>query len=58
MEHTACCSVAGQSAAGLLTVVFTVLPRIAPESPICRPVVHRATAIPSRRNCRPTLRTP
>jgi hypothetical protein len=48
-------------AAGLLTVVFTGLPRIAPASPICfisRAVVQRATATPSRRNCRQTLRTP
>ena len=50
-----------QGAAGLPIVVFIALPRIAPDSPICRisrAVVQRATAIPSRPSYRQTLRTP
>jgi hypothetical protein len=42
-------------------VVFTALPRTAPDSPICRinrAIMQRAAAIPSRRNCRQTLHTP
>ena len=51
----------GQGAAGFWTVVFTVLPRTAPRSPIARislSTVHRATATPSRRSCRQTFRAP
>ena len=51
----------GQGAAGLPIVVFIALPRIAPDSPICRisrAVVQRATAISSRPSRRQTLRTP
>jgi len=51
----------GEGAARSLTVVFTALPRIAPANPICRisrAVVQRATATPSRRSCRQTLRPP
>jgi hypothetical protein len=52
----------GQGVVGLpRVVVFTAVPRIAPDSPICRisrAVVQRATAIPSRPSWRQTLRTP
>ena len=43
------------------TVVRTRLPRTTPRSPmarISRSTVQRATATPSRRSCRQTLRTP
>ena len=50
----------GQGAAGLLTVVRTSRPRMAPCRPICRirrATVHRATVFPSRPRCRQTLCT-
>ena len=51
----------GHGAAGSWIVVFTVLPRTAPRSPmarISRSTVHRATANPSRRSCRQTFLAP
>lgn len=51
----------GQDAAFSLTVVRTVLPRVAPFSPmrrIRRATAQRATSKPSRRSCRQTFRTP
>jgi hypothetical protein len=51
----------GQGTAGLLTVVFTGLPRTTTASPICfinRAVEQRAASIPSRHNCLQILRTP
>jgi hypothetical protein len=44
-----------------LIVVLAGLPRTTPCNPtarISRATVHRATSLPSRRNCCPTLRTP
>jgi hypothetical protein len=44
-----------------LIVVLAGLPRTTPCNPtarINRATVHRATSLPSRRNCCPTLRTP
>ena len=51
----------GHGAAALLSVVRTLLPRTTPCRPIVRirrATVQRATAIPSRRSCRQTFRTP
>ena len=51
----------GHGAAGFWTVVFTVLPRTAPCSPmprISRSTVQRATSKPSRPSCRQTFRAP
>ncbi|CAO3358946.1 hypothetical protein [Azospirillum melinis] len=45
----------------LLIVVRTALQRVAPFRPLCfinLATVQRATSMPSRRNCRHTLRTP
>src|SRR3954447_7027174 len=51
----------GHGAAALLIVVRTLLPRTTPCRPIVRirrATVQRATAVPSRRSCRQTFRTP
>jgi hypothetical protein len=51
----------GHGIALSLIVVLTGLPRVAPFSPsrrIKRATVHRATSMPSRFNCRQTLRNP
>ena len=51
----------GHGAAGSWVVVLTALPRTAARSPMARigrSTVQRATANPSRRSCRQTLRAP
>ena len=52
---------AGHGVALSLIVVLIGLPRVAPFSPSCRirrATVQRATSMPSRFNCRQTLRMP